>query len=94
MEKILIIEDREFINELERLQYEVDSRKSILSYMISSDMNINSDGFNIYQNDYLNSYKAYNNKKRDVEIKFIKPIIKNPKSWRLDFVTGELIIEC
>ena len=34
--KKIIIEDRNFINELERLQYEVQSRKFIISHILTS----------------------------------------------------------
>ena len=88
----IIIEDKEFINELERLQDEVQVRQSIISYMISSNKDINSDNFKNYQKEYHKYFKAYNQKKQEVEPKFIRPVISNAKSWSLDFKTGVLTI--
>ena len=94
MKQIIVIEDRDFINELEKLQYEVESRKFILAYMINSDMNIKSNGFKEYQEDFYKIFKNYQIKKQEVEQKFIRPKINNPKFWNLNFQSGELEIEC
>lgn len=94
MKKTLIIEDKDFIKDLEGLQYEVDSRKSIIAYMIDSNMDIHSEGFSAYQKEYTSFLKEYEEKKKEVELKFIPSTIKNPKFWNLNFLTGELIVEC
>ena len=87
----LIIEDREFINELERLQYEVEAKKSIIAYALS--INISSERFTEYQNDYINTFKKYQEKKNEVEMRFVRTAVKNPNKWNLDFKTGEIVVD-
>lgn len=86
-----VIEDREFINELERLQYEVEAKKSIIAYALS--MNINSERFIEYQNDYVNTFKEYQDKKNEVEMRFVRAVVQNPNKWNLDFKTGEIVVD-
>ena len=93
MKTSIIIEDREFITDLERLQNKFESYQSLLSYMINSDIDIQSDSFKNYQKEYEEVYKAFLDKKRMVERIFVRPIISHPKSWNLIFETGELIID-
>jgi hypothetical protein len=86
-----IIEDREFINELERLQYEVEAKISIIAYALS--MNIDSERFIEYQNDYVNTFKKYQDKKSEVERRFVRTVVQNPNKWNLDFKSGEIVID-
>ena len=86
-----IIEDKEFINELERLQYEVEAKKNIISYILIE--NIDTPQFKKYHDDYVQTFIAYQRKKNEVEVRFVKNKVNNPNSWILDFGTGELIID-
>ena len=90
--KKIIIKDREFINELEALQNEVESRQFIITYILTSNQNINVDNFNFYQNEYTKYRALYENKKLDVEKLYVKPNYPKAKSWNLDFNSGELEI--
>lgn len=89
----IIIKDKDFITDLERLQYEVQSRQSIIVYMINNGMDISTDNFKTYQNEYTDYLKQYENKKYEVEVKYVYPNNKKAKNWNLDFASGELIIE-
>ena len=87
----IIIEDRVFIEDLERLQYEVQARKNIIGYMISS--NVCNDCFNQYHAEYLDLFKRYEQKKEEVDMLYVRPAKANAKSWSLDFKSGELKID-
>lgn len=87
----IIIEDRVFIEDLERLQYEVQARKNIIGYIFES--NIKSEAFDQYHAEYLEFFKQYEKKKLDIEKLYVKPICPIAKSWNLDFVSGELTID-
>ena len=87
---IIIVEDRDFINDLEHLQYEVESRKAMIKYALEA--NLDTESFQTYQDKYLNYFKAYEQKKQEVETKFVKPACPNAKNWNLNFATGELTI--
>lgn len=56
-------------------------------------MDIATKNFQIYQQDYMNYLNKYNQKKEEVEKKFIAPRNIKAKSWSLDFATGELMIK-
>jgi hypothetical protein len=90
--KKIIIEDRQFIEELERLQNDVHSRKFIITHILTSDIEINSDNFNMYQEEYSKYYNLYEKKKSEVEKLYVKPNYPKAKSWNLDFNSGELEI--
>lgn len=87
----LIIEDRAFIDDLERLQFEVQARQNIIGYMFGN--NITSKTFDQYHAEYLEFFKQYEKKKLDVEMLYIKPVCPTAKSWNLDLTTGELTID-
>jgi hypothetical protein len=87
----IIIEDREFIKDLERLQYEVQARKNIIGYMLES--NIKNECFEQYHAEYLDFFTKYEKKKHEVEIFYVKPAKSNAKNWNLDFNSGELTID-
>lgn len=88
----VIIEDKAFINELESLQYEVQARKNIIGYMIELGQ-VKTETFEEYHNEYLKFFKAYELKKGEVELKYVKPNKKDAKNWTLDFGSGELTID-
>lgn len=91
--KVLKIEDRQFINELEGLQNEVQARQAIITFMINSGSDITTESFQAYQKEYTNLFQKYEQKKYDVEKLFIRPNVKNPSNWNLDFNSGELVVE-
>lgn len=90
--KKITVKDREFIEELERLQNEVQSRQFIITHILTSDIDINSKNFNFYQEEYSKYYNLYEKKKSDVERIYVKSNYPNAKSWNLDFISGELEI--
>ena len=87
----IIIEDRAFIDDLERLQFEVQARQNIIGYMF--DNNIKSEVFDQYHAEYLDFFKQYEKKKSEVEMLYVKPAFPEAKNWNLDFATGELTID-
>lgn len=92
-DNVFLIKDKQFINELEALHYECYSYQSLISFMLENNENIiNNKNFKLYQKEYRDVYKKYNEKKIELENKFIKPNMKKIKNWNLDFKTGELTI--
>lgn len=88
---IIVPEDR--CIEMARLGSEVDSRKNLIAFMISNDMNTTSTQFNRYQTEYNNYFSQYEEKKRAIENEFVKPIIGSAVvNWNLDFFSHELTI--
>lgn len=89
----IVIEDNEFVRELERLQDEVQSHQALLSYMVNSDVKPSGKGFKEYSDEYNTLFKAYNAKKSEVTERFVKPVLANPITWILDFKTATLTVE-
>ena len=76
--------------ELERLQYEIFTRKNILIYLIQSNSN-KKEYFNKYHQEYILLYKKYEQAKFILEKKYMSNF-KNFKRWDLDFNTQILTI--
>lgn len=78
---------------LERLQYEVNARQSLLAYLIQLDIQKN-DKFEKYHKEYLNFFTEYEKAKEQLIKKYI---INNQnekiKNWSLDFESQILTIE-
>lgn len=92
MTKKIIISE-EISNNLERLQYEVESRKQILAYIINKDVDFLNQFFNKYYDEYIYFFIEYNLMKNDFEKKYLKNIIdKNFIKWSLDFNTREVVV--
>lgn len=87
----IIIEDRNFINDLERLQFEVQARRNIIGYILNND--IKSETFNQYHAEYIDLFRQYEKKKLEVETLYVKPVLPTATKWELDFETGELTID-
>ena len=88
----IIIEDRKIIEELEALQYEVQSRQALLSYMINTNIHHN-ESFDRYEKEYFEKFKAYEYKKSELENKYIKPMAaEEVRAWNLIFNSGEVYI--
>ena len=54
--------DEKIRNEVEGLDYEYQSRKDLISYMISNDMKIDTDAFKVYQNELKEFHSAFQKK--------------------------------
>lgn len=85
--------DSEICNKIEALQYEVESRKDIITSVIAGTVSMKGDLFEKYHNEYQEFFKQYNKAKQEMTDKYITdPALKN-KAWNLTFNTCELTIE-
>ena len=77
---------------LEKLHYEVNARKSLLSYIMTMMPKDNS-YFKQYHEEYLELYKQYEKLKLKISQKYVIPVFMDKAvTWELDFDTCELII--
>lgn len=87
--KEITINNQDIINLLERLQYETESRKEVISYMISTD-GIQTPSFDIYEQRYQDAFIEYTAAKQELEKNYIFPNFEDKDkviSWNLDFST-------
>ena len=84
---MIIKVDEEIRNEIQKYQYEVESRKELISFMVSTNIE-NNEAMARYENEYLHYFKLYNEAKAKMLNKYLNNI--DYKSWNLDFLTCEL----
>lgn len=82
-----IIIDEQICTEIERLHYEVNSRKDIITSFLQMENVSATDLFKRYQEEYNETYTAYNKAKQEMVKQYEVP---SDSSWNLDFATREL----
>ena len=74
-----------------KLQYENDSRKDVIAFMLASNMNMETDSFKKYSNELVKLKVQYEEAKSCLEKQYIIPKIgSTPCSWTLNFSTCEI----
>lgn len=94
MTKIVNI-PQEVVNKVQRYDVEMCSRRDIIAFILSKNIDIPEGRFNKYQDDYSDAYLAFESAKHDIETNFVDPnMADNEKkiSWKLDYHTCELTI--
>lgn len=77
---------------LEKLHYEINARKSLLSYMMTT-MSRDNPYFTQYHEEYLKLYKQYEKLKSSISQKYVIPVFMDKTvTWELNFDTCELIV--
>lgn len=92
-EIIQIPEDTLFVK-LERLQYELDSHKDLLSWLFAQ--NVQNTLVTKYMTEYNDIFKEYQVTKQQFEDEFIAKHVHHPEksyNWRIHFTTREVVIE-
>jgi hypothetical protein len=82
-----IIIDGQLCTKIEMLQYEVNSRKEIITAYLQMSNNTASNLFKVYQDEYRQYFTDYNKAKQEMVDKYEVPV---GRSWNLDFATREL----
>lgn len=91
VEKISI--DENLSNKLEALQYEIDTRKEIIAFMLASDMNMETAAFKKYSKELTEFKVEYEEAKKIIEDDYVIPAMEGKKcSWSLDFSTSEVTV--
>lgn len=90
METIKFKVNEEIVRKIELLQFEYESKKDILSYMIYNDYPQN-DAFKRYQEDFMKCFTEYNLAKENLQKTVIEPKVKGKlNEWNLEFDTCEV----
>lgn len=90
--KVIKIENEEFVNLIEALHYEVNSRKDLIAYMLNSNMRTDTEAYEKYNREYREFYVQYNEAKNKLEEMYVRTAVEDPINWNLDFSTGEITI--
>lgn len=80
------------VNFIQRLDIECQSYKNIISYILThEDMNITTERFKQYQEDYQNTLYAFEIAKQELEQQYID-ISLNNIPWHLNYKTNKITI--
>lgn len=87
--KNIIMVSEEDRNMVQRADVEMSSRRDIIAFMITTNMDISTSRFNDYQKDYSDKYYAFESAKQHIQDKYLNGL--NAGDWTLDYNTCELI---
>lgn len=83
--------DEEVVTNVERYAYEFEARKSVISEMLSQDMDISTSAFETYQHELVKYKLLFENAKKEIEENFVKDV-ENWIDWSLDYNSHVLTI--
>lgn len=89
---MIITIPEDFCNLIESLQYEVDSRKDLLNFMVNSGIDVENDSFKKYHKQYMEYFVKYNTAKSELQQEYIDTR-GSFNRWNLNFATGEVTAE-
>ena len=89
MEKIIIVDtaDRDMV---QKADIEVSSRMNLISFMLSRNMDTNTDYFKRYEKEYQECFLAFEQAKTYIFNKYVKD--EKALSWSLNYETCQLTI--
>ena len=91
MKKTVIIPE-EIRNKIQALQYEVESRKDLLTYMAANGTDIHSEAFTSYHQDYQDFYVQYQAAKDELQNTILAPTVPGKLNhWDLDFASCKVV---
>lgn len=82
--------NKEIVEKIEALQYEVESRKDVIVQILANGLKVSGDTFDKYQEEYRKFFIEYNKAKQDM---LEKCQIPNDVMWNLDFSSCVLTLE-
>ena len=79
-------------DEIQALQYEVESRKDLLKYMVENGTDLHSEAFVTYHQEYQEFYVQLQTAKEDLQKNILEKACGDAKllNWNLDFATCEV----
>ena len=81
-------------NDIQALQYEVESRKNLLTFMMQNGTDIDSDNFVKYHTKYQEFFNKYEHAKQAMQDTYLQPQVEGKLiNWNLDFATCEVTCE-
>lgn len=94
MEKKISKIDESIRDLVEAYDYEYNSRKELIAFMISNNMDINTDAFNKYQKEMQEFLVLFNTAKEEISKRYVNDLLngRNAK-WTLDYSSCELTVE-
>lgn len=82
--------NKEIVSKIESLQYEVESRKDVISQILANGFKVAGDTFAKYQAEYKEFFIAYNKAKKEM---LDACGVDSNSMWNLDFASCVLTVE-
>ena len=93
MEKKFIVEERELIDYIESLGFEVEARRALIEAMLRQGADITGESFRKDHDEYREFFVQFEAAKKEFEQKFVLPRAKEGLlNWTLDYQTGEVAL--
>ncbi len=90
MAKKIINVPQETVTKIQALQYECESRKGLLAFMLDKGGSVESEGFRAYHREYTDFNARYEQAKEDMQKTVLEPQVPGRLlTWKLDFASGE-----
>lgn len=88
----ITIDNQQMIDLLESLALETNSRKDVISFMLSNNMMLtDAKSFEKYHDEYQKFYKQYDTAKSEFQKMYVDTI-PNAVNWNLDFASALLTV--
>lgn len=88
--KILVPD--EIVNEIQALDVETSARRDLIAFMITNNMNVDTEQFNKYQMEYNKYFKLFDIAKTNFENDFVKAQYPTAENWELLYASREVVI--
>ena len=79
---------------IQSLDYEYRTRKELIAFMLTTNMDISSDAFVKYNQEMIKYAIEFDKAKQKLEQEYIIPVIKNKNTqWSLDYFSNIITLE-
>lgn len=94
MNKKIIKIDEKIRDLVESYDYELNARKELIAFMLSNNMEIDTDSFRKYQKEMNEFFVKFVTIKNEISNRYIIPITDGKEvNWKLDYASCEITIE-
>ena len=91
--KTFMVKERELIDYIESLGFEVEARRALIEAMLRQGADITGESFRKYHDEYREFFVQFEAAKKEFEQKFVLPQAKDGLlNWTLDYQTGEVTL--
>ena len=89
-DKIKVSDD--IVIKTQRANVEMEAKRGVLAFMISSGTPLEDENFKRYEESYMKAFEEFENTKQDVERNIVKAKHPNAINWVLDYNNKEITV--
>ena len=78
---------------VQRANIEMEGKRGVLAFMITSGTSLEDENYKKYEESYLESFKKFEQEKQEVEKNIVKVKYPNAIKWSLDYTTDEITVD-